>query len=103
MWIGRSILVASGLGLAVALAGPAAAQECPNAEHAGVVDCPPDPGDPGGSAVESDSEVLGTSQSRGGGLPVTGGDVVSLVVIGGSAIGVGAVLVNGSRRRRVEV
>lgn len=52
-----------------------------------------DPGDP-----PKDVTVLGTTQSRGA-LPLTGGDVVGLVILGGGLAGVGLVLRAGSRRR----
>lgn len=121
MRMGRIFILGAGLTMSVVLAGPAAAGDCENAGHAGVVDCPPDPtvsgtvADPGGSGVQGDAtatgtqavpqaQVLGRTLSRGaggvGGLPVTGADILQLVVIGGSAAGVGAILVTGSRRRR---
>ena len=39
-------MVVCGLGLWMAMAGPAAAGECPPAGHAGVVECPTTPVDP---------------------------------------------------------
>ncbi|MEO7571567.1 MAG: hypothetical protein ABIX10_03955 [Acidimicrobiales bacterium] len=45
------------------------------------------------------TEVLGTTQSRSAGLPVTGSDVAGLVVIGGGIAGVGVAAVAASRRR----
>ncbi|MFZ6004412.1 MAG: hypothetical protein ACOYXM_10825 [Actinomycetota bacterium] len=52
-----------------------------------------DPGDP-----PTTETVLGTTQSRGP-LPLTGGDVIGLVILGGGLAGVGLVLRAGARRR----
>jgi hypothetical protein len=43
-------------------------------------------------------QVAGTTQSRGAGLPVTGGDIAGMTVVGLAAVGTGTVLVRRSRR-----
>ena len=48
---------------------------------------------------ESENEVAATPQTSGGSLALTGGDVTSLIVIGGAAFAAGTLLVIGSRRR----
>jgi LPXTG-motif cell wall-anchored protein len=47
----------------------------------------------------SENEVAAAPQSSGGSLPLTGGDVTSLIVIGGAAFAAGTLLVVGSKRR----
>ncbi len=93
----KLLLFISTLFLALAtLVAPAAAQT------------PPYPVDPGGDDVEvlpdtavnpdggeESTDVLG----NGATLPVTGGDVLGLAVIGAAALGGGAVIV-GARRRQ---
>lgn len=50
--------------------------------------------------VDPGAEVLGNTQSRGGGaLPLTGGDIAGLVAVGLGAAAVGSAAVVGSRRR----
>lgn len=50
--------------------------------------------------VDPGGEVLGTTQTRGGGaLPLTGGDIAGLVAVGLGAAAVGSAAVVGSRRR----
>lgn len=49
----------------------------------------------------ADPPVLGTEQERGGGLPITGGDVAGMVVLGAGLTGAGLVLRGASRRRAV--
>lgn len=107
MHTGRVFIMVSGLFMSVALAGPAAAEDCENAGHAGVIECPADPsvlGNQVHAPADPEAQVLGLSISRdpGGaaGLPITGSDVVPLTLIGGSALAAGAVLVTGSKRRR---
>jgi LPXTG-motif cell wall-anchored protein len=51
----------------------------------------------GGSSVGT--EDTGSTSSSGGSLPVTGGDVVGLAVVGVVLTGAGTALVLGSRRR----
>lgn len=53
-----------------------------------------DPGDPGAAATTRRTEGTGT----GTGLPLTGGDVVGLTLIGMGAIGAGSALVRRSLR-----
>jgi hypothetical protein len=43
-------------------------------------------------------QVAGTTQSRGAGLPVTGGDIAGMTIVGLAAVGTGTVLVRRSRR-----
>ena len=46
------------------------------------------------------AEVLGdTTEAGGGGLPITGGDIAAMTVIGGAAVAVGCGAVATSRRR----
>lgn len=55
---------------------------------------PGDPGDPGGTGTK----VLGRTLSRAAPIPITGGDVAGLVVVGMGAIGTGTYLLRRGRR-----
>ena len=46
------------------------------------------------------TQVAGVTLSRGSGLPVTGGDIAGLSIMGLAAIGAGTLLVRRSRPRR---
>ena len=57
--------------------------------------------DPGATTTTAGAEVLGeTATNSSSGLPVTGGDIVGLVVIGGAAALGGTALVRYSRKGR---
>jgi LPXTG-motif cell wall-anchored protein len=71
-------------------AGPVAAQD----QHSGGVSPNQQVTDPG-----EPSAILGQSESRGGGLPVTGSDVAGLAGIGAVAVAAGAGAVAASKRR----
>jgi len=58
------------------------------------------PTTPPSEAPTTSPTVLGTSVERGGGLALTGGDIVGLVAIGGGAVAIGTALVLAARRRR---
>ncbi|MGQ0830799.1 MAG: LPXTG cell wall anchor domain-containing protein [Microthrixaceae bacterium] len=86
----RRLVVAGTMvvGLAVG-AGTASAQD----QHSGGET-------PTTAKVDPGAEVLGNTQSRGGGaLPLTGGDIAGLVAVGLGAAAVGSAAVVGSRRR----
>jgi len=83
------------------LATSAAAQgECPTASPSDV-NCQPDaPVQPVAQVAGAQVAAVQASTPVTGGLPVTGGDVVGLAVIGASAIGAGGLLFVSSRRRQ---
>lgn len=54
--------------------------------------------DPGATTTTLGTEVLGETATNSSGLPVTGGDVLGLVVIGGAAALGGTALVRLSRK-----
>ena len=96
----RMKVLASGGALAIALAmplaGSAAAQDDSNSVDTLYV------GGVSESKTVTPAEVRGETITappvRAQQLPVTGGDVLGLVMLGGAAIGTGAVLVRRSRR-----
>lgn len=110
----RKMLVMAGMSVAlwVALPGTASATHCePGATYP--ADClhgQQDPNGVSGGAVGSDAvapfaEVRGNQVERNGhnshnsgGLPVTGGDVVGLTVMGLAGVGIGTLLVRRSHR-----
>ena len=54
---------------------------------------------PNSGSRDPGTEVLGNTITRGGGLPVTGGDVAGMVAIGAAAVAAGAGAVTVSKRR----
>ncbi|MGE3620112.1 MAG: hypothetical protein AB7L84_06585 [Acidimicrobiia bacterium] len=106
---GRFMAVLFGALVLVLPGGAASAQTCPNAGHAGIVECPKDPGpkvDRGSSEkvvkkaapTRKPVEVLGVQVTRGS-LPVTGSDVAALSALAVTAIVGGVTLTTMSRRR----
>jgi hypothetical protein len=51
---------------------------------------------------EPQTRVQGVTVTRGQELPVTGGDILGLAMIGAASIGAGVVLMRATRRRRGE-
>ena len=98
----RMKVLASGGALAIALAmplaGSAAAQDDPSNDSVDALYV----GGVSESKTVTPAEVRGETITappvRAQQLPVTGGDVLGLVMLGGAAIGTGAVLVRRSRR-----
>lgn len=88
----RRIVAAGAFTAVLALgAGTAAAGD----QHSGGVSPNSETADPGAPQTE----VKGTTVTRGGGLPVTGSDVAGLVAIGAAAIAAGTGAVAVSKRR----
>ena len=91
------------LGAVMALMGPALAQSGSGEQPPPTVQPPTPPGEKP-PEVAPDIErreptVLPQRQERGATLPFTGGDLIGLIVVGGAASTVGAVLVRRTRGR----
>lgn len=102
------------LGFAVAVLGIALSGGVAGAEPAGCSfsDCADQQGEVEAKEVEATKDLSTTTTvddveavvetspvSSGGALPFTGGDVIGLTILGGGAIGAGAVLLRRTRNR----
>lgn len=104
----RSIRFAAAGAFAASLALPlgagiASAQEiCPTASPSDIACSPPPVEVPEVSSFPAEGEVAvkGVSVSASSGLPVTGGDVAGMAMLGAVALGTGGVMVRVGRRRR---
>lgn len=87
-------MFAAGLALAAMVGLPSAASAAPDY----VGETPPEVE---GNSFTRPPEVRGVTVTREPGLPITGGDVAGMTLVGLGAIGVGTVLVRRGRTRAV--
>ncbi|MFN8037011.1 MAG: hypothetical protein U0V73_13835 [Acidimicrobiia bacterium] len=87
-------------GMLPIVATPAGAQQCPQASPSDVT-CNPEPAGSGQVAAADAAAPVQVKavQATRGGLPVTGGDVVGLTIVGLGAVGGGIAMVRFGRRR----